>query len=147
MSEESDQSAGMPTTAKLRETLKRIQFPEGCWIWIGSKNAKGYGTTGSWGNGEGTLAHRRVFEMFSGSKIREGATLDHLCHNKECVNPSHLEVVSRAENTRRHYALQMACKNGHAFTPENTYYRQRGGRDCRACNRERQRLRKLKGIE
>jgi hypothetical protein len=69
--------------------------------------------------------------------------LDHLCRNRRCVNPEHLEIVTSVENVMRgegfgpKNAAKTHCDKGHEFTPENTYIRTRaqGGRECRACIR------------
>lgn len=65
-----------------------------CWIWARAKNHTGYGHV------RGQLAHRYVYEHHRGP-VPEGLTLDHLCEEKLCVNPDHLEAVSHAENCRR----------------------------------------------
>jgi hypothetical protein len=82
------------------------------------------------------MAHRVAYELVIG-QIPAGLELDHLCRNVVCVNPAHLEPVTRAENMRRRSAAQTHCKHGHEFTPENTYYYWHGGRHraCRACGR------------
>lgn len=66
----------------------------GCWEWQGPMHPKGYGTFAH------ELAHRRSYEMFVGD-IPDGLHIDHLCRNKRCVNPAHLEPVTHAENNRR----------------------------------------------
>jgi hypothetical protein len=72
--------------------------PSACWNWLGSVNPRtGYGKK-QW-HGETWLAHRWVWTMFFGS-IKKGMTVNHLCRNRKCVNPHHLEVVSQAENCR-----------------------------------------------
>lgn len=101
-----------------------------CIDWAGRLNRQGYGRIG-W-----DLAHRRAYEQSVGP-VPDGMELDHLCRNARCVNPDHLEPVTREENMRRRSEAQTHCKHGHEFTPENTYPRPKDGRrQCRACNRE-----------
>ncbi len=69
-----------------------------CWIWLGAKNAGGYGLINV--NGKSRLAHRWMFEQIVGP-IPKDKVIDHLCRNQACVNPEHLEVVSNATNCRR----------------------------------------------
>lgn len=76
----------------------------GCWEWQGSKTRHGYGLIGR--NGTTTTAHRVYFEHFGGV-IPEGWEVDHLCGNRGCVNPNHLESVTKHENTQRYFRLQM----------------------------------------
>lgn len=73
----------------------------GCWIWRGTPGANGYGRL-SIGN-RPTYAHRAAYELHVGP-IPAGLTIDHLCRVRMCVNPDHLEPVTRAENTRREAA-------------------------------------------
>ena len=70
---------------------------DGCWVWAGSITSEGYG---SFYRGKNLKAHRVVYEFLVGP-IPDGLTIDHLCRNKPCVNPAHLEVVTRAENIAR----------------------------------------------
>lgn len=87
------------------------------------------------------LAHRFTYELIAG-EISDGLTIDHLCRNRCCVNPDHMQPVTQAENLLRGdgfvgvNARKTRCVNGHEFTDENTYVRPNGRRVCRACHRE-----------
>lgn len=105
----------------------KVHKTDSCWVWTGTVH-KGYGRY----SGQG--AHRLAYELLVGP-IADGLELDHLCGNTLCVNPQHLEPVTRMENMRRRYADQTHCKAGHEFTPENTYTGC-GVRQCRACQLE-----------
>lgn len=107
----------------------RIQVTAGCWLWTGPV-WKGYGHSG------GTTAHPHVW-LALGRTIPAGLELDHLCRKPLCVNPDHLEPVTRAENARRRALALVSCVNGHDYTPENIYVRPDGTRDCRVCIRAR----------
>ena len=109
----------------------------GCRVWAGRTDRYGYGRSGQ------ALAHRRAYAIFV-APIPEGMTVDHLCFNKRCVEPSHLRLLTVAENREnQRSAYKEECVNGHEYTPENTYIKPRqrgqGRRDCRACIRERAR--------
>ncbi len=106
----------------------RIRFRKhGCWIWVGPVSERdGYGTIKV--EGRMRAVHRFVYEMHRGP-IPEGLTIDHLCGEQLCVNPSHMEAVAR--NTRR--PKPKRCPRGHPYTPENTYIDPRGAKVCRIC--------------
>lgn len=87
------------------------------------------------------LAHRWSYEFHVGP-IPEGLDLDHLCRNRGCVNPDHLEPVTREENIRRAFATVTHCPSGHPYSDENTYVRPGTvHRKCRACARQRDLIR------
>jgi hypothetical protein len=113
----------------------------GCWNWKARKDKHGYGRVRV-GDVSAKLAHRLVFEIVNGT-IDSSLVIDHLCRNRGCVNPLHMEQVSAGENTLRGTSFSAVnkskdfCANGHALTDENTYIRPNGNRDCRACIRNR----------
>jgi hypothetical protein len=129
----------------LRRFMSKVERTEDhCWTWRGHIFSNGYG--GFIADGRQSLAHRLSYEHFVGP-IPDGLVLDHLCRNRACVRPDHLQPVAMRENLLRGSgpsalrAAQTHCIRGHEFIPENTYRRRRGGRDCRICMRERDRRR------
>jgi hypothetical protein len=112
--------------------------PGGCWLWIGGKTRGGYGKFQLCS--KTCLAHRVAYELFIGP-IDCGLQIDHLCRNRGCVNPEHLEPVTCRENLLRGNTLQAEnsakthCPKGHAYSPENTYRHKDGRRVCKSCRR------------
>jgi len=119
-----------------------------CWRWTAFTH-QGYGKCAVPELGE-QLAHRVSYIVFRG-EIPEGLTLDHLCRNRWCVNPWHLEPVSNVENVMRgegvcaRNARKTHCKHGHELSPENIYWRPNGRRECATCKTIRNRNRPKKG--
>lgn len=114
---------------------------DGCWLWSGSRQKNGYAVIQRGGSENKLLrAHRALYEITKGP-IAEGLDLDHLCRVRHCVNPDHLEPVTRAENVARgarrtgYAAERTHCKHGHPWTPESTYWMPSGARKCRICKR------------
>lgn len=123
-------------SAKERFNEGWVLAENGCWQWTKSCR-NGYPALSVNKRQQG--AHRYSYELFVGP-IPEGYTIDHLCRNKRCVNPKHLEAVTNRVNVLRgigvtaHNSRKEKCKHGHEFTPENTAIR-KGGRSCRICER------------
>lgn len=110
--------------------------PTECWEWTGART-DGYGCFNN-PNGS-TRAHRISYELLVGP-IPPGLCIDHLCRNRGCVNPAHLEPVTWGENTLRGEtivaaeAAQTHCKRGHPFDEQNTRWKTgRGRRPARSC--------------
>jgi hypothetical protein len=109
----------------------------GCWVWSSALATNGYAPMGF--KGRDIWAHRAAYELWVGP-IPKGLELDHLCRNRACINPSHLQPVTRHENWRRgesppaRNARKTHCSRGHEYTPQNTYRDRRTNyRRCREC--------------
>jgi hypothetical protein len=120
---------------------EKVAKTEACWLWTACTNPNGYGVIGKGARIEGMLyAHRVAWELTNGP-IPDGLVIDHLCRNRRCVNPTHLEVVSTQENTRRGMvASKTHCVRGHSLT--DARIRKNGTRLCRKCDVIRHQIKK-----
>ena len=112
-----------------------------CWPWLASLNTGGYGQFML--DGRPQRAHRLAYEELR-AEIPAGLQLDHLCRNRRCVNPWHLEPVTNAVNTARgmlplingeRQRSKTHCANGHPYNADNTRLDPKWHRRCRACER------------
>lgn len=111
-----------------------------CWLWTGNRTHDGYGLF-TWkidGKSVGRGPHRLIYQQLAGP-IPDGLTLDHLCRNRLCCNPKHLEPCGRGENARRGDTGQWKrdkthCPKGHPYEGRNLMVTKRGHRQCRQCS-------------
>ncbi len=111
----------------------------GCWNWRGYIHRTGYGQLRF--QGRQTKAHVTAYELTVGP-VPSGLELDHLCRNRACVNPAHLEPVTHTENVRRAFALKTACRNGHPYEDNLIIDTCSGARRCRTCRNGQSQRRK-----
>lgn len=133
-----------------RRKLVPGKEPTDCWVWQGVCNHSGYGRIRI--NGKLKSVHRVSYEGFR-SYIPIGLEVDHICSNRSCFNPDHLEAVTHAVNVSRgrHWNIEKtACSNGHEFTDESYVWNFRKEkmtsclrRVCKICKRERYKKIKL----
>jgi hypothetical protein len=129
-----------------------------CWLWTKSVQKTGYGQVGNdklgMSGGKVIFTHRVAYELIKGP-IPDGFEIDHLCGNRRCCNPDHLEAVTKRmnceragffgkENPRNRMGDRGACCHGHEYTPENTHIAKDGSRACRTCARLAARKRALR---
>jgi len=147
------------TREKLPDTFRaKVEFTDYCWNWIGPTPRAGYGfyQSRTYRPPRTTFyAHRVSYEIFKGP-IPEGLTIDHLCRNRRCVNPAHLEAVTIRENILRgigitaNNARKSKCAQGHDLSGNNlSYYgTERRCKEChRKVSREYTKKRRLRWLE
>lgn len=136
----------LPWDTAVFRLLNRVDVDPktGCWIWTGSTTPGGYGQIGMGSMTDGSrrlmAAHRVAYEIFIG-QIPEDYQLDHLCRNRACIFPNHLQPVTQQENIRRgdggaFWAAKTQCPHGHPYDAANTAIYQ-GRRFCLTCRKIR----------
>lgn len=135
------------------EILARVSMEpmSGCWLWTGYIAKQGYGRMSiKEMEPRARWAHRVSYESFKGA-IPEGLQLDHLCRNKTCVNPDHLEAVTprinclRGNSKSAQHARSYTCIRGHLLEGDNLYNTTRKHRRCKQCHWIRVSIRRSKG--
>lgn len=130
--------------------LRRVVFNEEtfCWNFIGSKTPAGYGLITK--NRRNYLTHRLTYQFFKG-EIPQGLDVDHLCRNRACCNPEHLEAVTRSVNNFRgevgkhnQNVKKTHCLRGHPLFGDNCYNHPDGSRQCRKCSKMRDEKSRIK---
>jgi hypothetical protein len=125
----------------MERLLSKIKIVDGCWVWQGYLTQSGYGQVQHGSKLE--YVHRIFYRHYKG-QIASGLHVDHLCRNRACSNPEHLEAVSPRINTLRGVSSpavnsrKTVCKRGHALDAANTYRYPNGNRECRTCKRRLQ---------
>jgi len=125
----------------------KVERTDTCWNWKGLLD-NGYGMF-SLTHDKKVRAHRFSYQIMV-CEIPEDKVIDHLCRNRACVNPEHMEVVTLKENILRGEGITAVnakkthCIRGHEYTPENTIKQNKNGRKCRECTRANQRNRRAK---
>jgi hypothetical protein len=130
-------AVGILSDGVVERFAARFAIAPGCWEWAGQIDRRGYGR---FKHERSALAHRVAYVVFKGP-IPDGHHIDHLCRNRRCVNPSHLEAVAPSVNISRANASRPRvthCKRGHELTAENVYQYGKS-RHCKTCKRETQR--------
>lgn len=131
---------------------KKINKKDDCWVWTAGQDGHGYGMFFDSVKKVNVKAYRWSYENFIGL-VPNNLQLDHLCRNRICVNPNHLEPVTQQENIKRGEAgknlieMQLSkvlCPKNHKYDKENTYIRPDGGRGCRKCRAEANKKQRMK---
>src|SRR3990167_2474999 len=124
------------SVADLERFCRKVQIESsGCWGWLGYVAKNGY--VRFFCHGSLLLGHRLSYEIANG-RIPDGLEIDHLCRNRSCVNPSHLEPVTRRENVHRGINVTRThCRRGHPIESWNSRPSLNGGRGCLICSVER----------
>lgn len=127
--------------------LSKVDYTPNCWVWSWSLDRHGYGQVRL--NGTTRRSHRVIYELLV-ADVPKDLDIDHLCRNRACVNPNHLEPVTRSTNLLRGRLWQSkktSCPRGHDYDIETKDYRGRTVRRCSVCLKRFSRLRQKRYSE
>ena len=129
-----------PIADRFWAKVDQATTPNGCWTWTAHLHENGYPR---FNDGRSGWAHRAAWEIAHGEQVPEGMTIDHLCRNRACVRPDHLEAVTQRTNNLRstnppaRNAVKTECVHGHTLADAYLVHRTRNGgyveRKCRSC--------------
>lgn len=144
-----DEKTGQWRNADLIERFtEKIEEPfdvhNDCWIWKGSQTGNGYGQI--WVNRKMRTAHRIAYELFIGP-IPDDHAVDHLCRNRLCVRPDHLETLHHSVNCGQWNRGKTHCPQGHPYSGHNLMWKTPKERRCRACHDEQNRKQRIRRKE
>lgn len=127
----------MPNLELINKLWKQTEIKDKCWLWKGTLDTRGYGLI------DGMRTHRLSLCIYLKLKYNDTWVTCHICNNKECWNPLHIYPGTPKDNTRdmvasgKHTSVfkrsKTHCVNGHEYTPENTYIKPNGARNCKLC--------------
>lgn len=132
---------GLTASIWARLEIRDCGYETPCLVWAGTIASHGYGVVTI--KRRQHLVHRLIHEAVAGPlpKRASGKVSDHLCRNRACANPTHIDLVANGVNVMRGVSFSPAnaakthCDRGHEFTPENTITNKKGHRTCRECKR------------
>jgi hypothetical protein len=128
-----------PPEPRFMAKIDRGQYPGDCWRWRAALNAGGYALFGL--DGRMRLGYRIAYEWWVGL-VPDGLQLDHICRVRQCVNPDHLEPVTRQENALRGVRARAVpkpthCPYGHEYSGKNLWKTREGYLHCVICRNRR----------